>query len=148
MKVYPTNKSASGKDCLIVGEGVEITGKVDVPGSLEVHGKIIGEVRAGKIEVGPTGRIEGRMVAEGLELHGYASDFLSVSRRLAVRSTATVVGTISYRNIEIESGASIRGKLEQQGVGGEAGAAAVASSAATHGPEAPDAPDVTEPEQK
>lgn len=116
------NNAASGKDCLIVGEGVEITGKVDVPGSLEVHGKIVGEVRAGMIMVGATGRIEGRMVAEELELHGYASDFLSVSRRLAVRSTATVVGTISYRTIEIEGGASIRGKLEQQGVGEETAA--------------------------
>jgi len=145
------NKSASGKDCLIVGEGVEITGKVDVPGSLEVHGKIIGEVRAGKIEVGPTGRIEGRMAAEELELHGYASDFLSVSRRLAVRSTATVVGTISYRNIEIESGASIRGKLEQQGVGGEAGDAQAAPTDAPSKPDAPEAPDATgfiDPEPK
>lgn len=86
------SNAASGKECLIVGE-----------------------VRAGRITVGATGRIEGRMVAE--ELHGYASDFLSVSRRLAVRATATVVGTISYRTIEIEGGASIRGKLEQQGSG-------------------------------
>lgn len=88
------SNAASGKECLIVGE-----------------------VRAGRITVGATGRIEGRMVAEELELHGYASDFLSVSRRLAVRATATVVGTISYRTIEIEGGASIRGKLEQQGSG-------------------------------
>lgn len=146
------NKPASGKECLVVGEGVEITGKVDVPGSLEVHGKIIGEVRAGKIEIGPTGRIEGRMVAEELELHGYASDFLSVSRRLAVRSTATVVGTISYRNIEIESGASIRGKLEQQGVGGD-GASVQPEPTPTASPDAPqadapEAPEVIDPEEK
>ena len=146
------NKPASGKECLVVGEGVEITGKVDVPGSLEVHGKIIGEVRAGKIEIGPTGRIEGRMVAEELELHGYASDFLSVSRRLAVRSTATVVGTISYRNIEIESGASIRGKLEQQGVGGD-GASTQPAPEPAPAPEAPQAdapetPEVIDPEDK
>lgn len=81
------SNAASGKECLIVGEGGEITGKVDVPGSLEVHGKIVGEVRAGRITVGATGRIEGRMVAKELELHGYASDFLSASRRLAVRAT-------------------------------------------------------------
>lgn len=103
------------------------------------------------IEIGPTGRIEGRMVAEELELHGYASDFLSVSRRLAVRSTATVVGTISYRNIEIESGASIRGKLEQQGVGGDAGGGSPAPEpAAPAKPEsdAPDTPEVIDPDEK
>lgn len=146
------NKAASGKECLVVGEGVEITGKVDVPGSLEVHGKIIGEVRAGKIEIGPSGRIEGRMVAEELELHGYASDFLSVSRRLAVRSTATVVGTISYRNIEIESGASIRGKLEQQGVGGD-GTSTQPESEPAASPDVPQAdvpetPEVIDPKDK
>lgn len=143
------NKTDSGKECLIVGEGVEITGKVNVPGSLEVHGKIVGEVRAGKIEVGPTGRIEGRMEAEELELHGYASDFLNVSRRLAVRSTATVVGTISYRNIEIESGASIRGKLEQQGADGEPVAAKPAPADGAGGGDKPgDAPHVIDPELK
>jgi cytoskeletal protein CcmA (bactofilin family) len=144
------NKSASGKDCLIIGEGVEITGKVDVPGLLEVHGKIVGEVRASKIEVGPSGRIEGRIVAEELELRGYASDSVSVSRRLAVRSTATLVGAISYRNIEIESGASIRGKLEQQGVASEP---ALVPSEAVHTPDAPesdspDRPDVADQDQK
>lgn len=115
--------ASTTKEHLIVGEGVEITGKVDTPGTLELHGRIIGEVRARRVQIGTAGRIEGRLIAEDVELSGYASDFVSVTRKLTVRSTATLVGQISYRNIEIDSGASIRGKLEQQGADAEAAAA-------------------------
>lgn len=101
------------KDSLIIGEGVRITGKVETAGLMQVHGTVDGEVRAKELQVGPTGRIEGALFAEDVELRGYAGESVNVANGLTVRSSATLVGTIVYKSVEIESGASIRGTLEQ-----------------------------------
>lgn len=101
------------KDSLIIGEGVRITGKVETAGLMQVHGTVDGEVRAKELRVGPTGRIEGALYADDVELRGYAGESINAVNGLTVRSSATLVGTIVYHTVEIESGASIRGKLEQ-----------------------------------
>lgn len=101
------------KDNLIIGEGVRITGKVETAGLMQVHGTVDGEVRAKELRVGPTGRVEGALHADDVELRGFAGESVNVANGLTVRSSATLVGTIIYKSIEIESGASIRGTLEQ-----------------------------------
>jgi cytoskeletal protein CcmA (bactofilin family) len=114
---------------LVVGEGVRVVGKMEVPGLLQVYGTVQGEVRARDIHVGSTGRIEGSLVAENLDLKGYAGDKLTVTDRLTVRSSAQVQGTIHYQSIEIEAGARIGGTLKQ-GSGGIPAAGTTASAGA------------------
>jgi cytoskeletal protein CcmA (bactofilin family) len=98
---------------LVVGVGVQITGKVEVPGLLMVHGTVDGEVQAGSIEVAPTGRIEGAVTADNAEIRGYIGKTLTVNERLTVRSTAQLMGEVNYQIIEIEAGARIQGALKQ-----------------------------------
>jgi len=112
---------------LVVGVGVRVTGKVEVPGLLMVHGTVDGEVQAGNIEVAPTGRIEGSVVADNAEIRGYVGDALVISDRLTVRSTAELTGEVDYHSIEIEAGARIQGTLKQNG--GKKGAAVVSHPA-------------------
>ena len=101
------------KNNLIVGEGVLITGKVEAAGEMLVHGTIEGEVKADTIRVGANGRIEGALLANHVEVHGFIGDTVQANERLTVRSSATVVGSIQYKSIEIESGAKVSATLQQ-----------------------------------
>lgn len=112
---------------LVVGTGVRVTGKVEVPGLLAVHGTVVGEVQAGSVEVAPTGRIEGALTADNAEIRGYVGDALVISDRLTVRSTAQILGDVDYHSIEIEAGARIQGSLKQNA--GKKGASIVSHPA-------------------
>lgn len=101
----------SEKNNLVVGEGVRILGEVHVPGVVRVFGIIEGKVSGKDILVGPSGRIQGSLMADNVDLQGYAGDSIMVRNRLSIRSTAHVVGTIDYQAIEIEAGARIEGSL-------------------------------------
>lgn len=103
----------TNKDNITIGEGVRVTGKVESNGVMQVHGTVDGEVRARELKVGATGRIEGSLFADDVDLRGYAGESVSVKKCLTVRSTATLVGQISYGSVQIENGASIRGTLDQ-----------------------------------
>ena len=97
---------------LVIGEGVRLTGKIEAPGAVHVHGFVDGEVVASDINVGQSGRIEGSLSAQNVDLRGYAGDTVSAAKHVTIRSSATVVGNIKYQTIEIESGARIEGNLQ------------------------------------
>lgn len=97
---------------LMIGEGVRLNGKIEAPGSVHVHGIVDGEVVASEVHVGQSGRIEGSISAQNVDVFGYVGDSVSASKSVSVRSGATVVGNIKYQTIEIESGARIEGSLQ------------------------------------
>jgi cytoskeletal protein CcmA (bactofilin family) len=103
----------TNKDNIIIGEGVRVSGKVESSGLLEVHGTIEGEARAREVRVGATGRVEGALFADEVDLRGFAGDSVKVEKCLTVRATGTLVGQIVYRSVQIENGASIRGNMDQ-----------------------------------
>lgn len=97
---------------LVIGEGVRLTGKIEAPGAVYVHGFVDGEVIASDINIGQSGRVEGSLSAQNVDLRGYAGDSVNAAKHVTIRSSATVVGNIKYQTIEIESGARIEGNLQ------------------------------------
>lgn len=96
---------------LVIGEGVRLTGKIEAPGSVHIHGVVDGEVIASDIHIGQSGRVEGSMSAQNVDLRGHAGDTVNAAKHVTIRSSATVMGCIKYQTIEIESGAKIEGNL-------------------------------------
>jgi len=97
---------------LIIGEGVRLNGKIEAPGSVQVNGAIEGDVSAQDIRIGVSGRVNGSLAAQNIDLAGHAGQSISAVKHLIIRSGATVTGNIKYQTIEIESGARIEGSLE------------------------------------
>ncbi len=97
---------------LIIGEGVRLNGKIDAPGSVLVNGAVEGDVSAQDIHIGASGRINGSLSAQNIDLAGHAGQTIAALKHLVIRSGATVIGSIKYQTIEIESGARIEGSLE------------------------------------
>lgn len=108
---------------LMIGEGVRLNGKIEAPGCVHVHGVVDGEVVASEVHVGQSGRIEGSISAQNVDVFGYVGDSVSASKSVSVRSGATVVSNIKYQTIEIESGARIEGSLQSMDKSSERGKA-------------------------
>ncbi len=106
--------------CLVVGEGVSITGRISLPGKLTIDGQMEGEITAREVDVGVTGKITGKLVTAVADVRGELVDSISVSEMLILRSTAKVSGNVLYNALQIEQGAIIEGTLNRTD-GGQVG---------------------------
>lgn len=123
--------------CLIVGDGVSITGKITLPGKLSVDGQIDGEVSAKEVQVGESGRITGKLVTAVADIRGELIESISVSEMLILRGTAKVRGNITYNALQIEQGAVIEGTLSKtEGRGASKDSASTALTAPIQAPQA------------
>lgn len=99
--------------CVSIGDGVKLTGKIDLPGTAHIDGHVEGEVFAKELRVGVTGRIAGSVIAAHADIHGELENDLTVTDTLVLRSSSKVRGTVTYEVIEIEQGATIEGSLKR-----------------------------------
>jgi cytoskeletal protein CcmA (bactofilin family) len=100
---------------LLVAAGAKVTGNINVPGDLEVHGEINGVVVARSVMVGPAGRVIGKVKARNIVLEGYMSDDVAVESHIRLCATSKIVGRLHYGTVEIEDGAAISARLQKTG---------------------------------
>lgn len=108
------DRGAEGKR-LIVGQGISLSGEITSCDRLVVQGNVqvtINDTRA--IEIAETGRFtNGRAEVEDAEISGVYEGELTVRRRLHIRSTGRVRGTIRYGDLEIERGGRLSGSISR-----------------------------------
>ncbi len=97
--------------CLVVGEGVKLSGSFVVPNSASISGTIEGDLTAREILVGATGVLKGKVVADLVDISGEVHESVVSKKALFVRATGKVTGTIQYAEIEIEKGGDLQGNL-------------------------------------
>jgi cytoskeletal protein CcmA (bactofilin family) len=105
------NQASLKAEDLVVGEGVVLTGTLQVPNMALVSGVINGDLKVHSLTVGRTGKIEGKIDCQIADIAGHVKDDLYVHELLVIRATATLSGNIFYKDIEIEKGAKISGQL-------------------------------------
>lgn len=106
---------SSSPGCVSIGDGVKLTGRLDLPGIASIDGEVDGEVLANEIRIGATGRIKGSVTTAHADVYGEIEKDITVTDTLILRSTAKVRGNIVYEVIEIEQGATIEGELKRGG---------------------------------
>jgi cytoskeletal protein CcmA (bactofilin family) len=97
--------------CLIVGEGVKLSGNFVVPNSASISGIIDGDLTAREILVGSTGVLKGKVTADLVDVRGEIHENITSNKALFVRATGKVTGAIQYAEIEIEKGGDLQGNL-------------------------------------
>lgn len=111
----PNVSDAPSPGCVSIGEGVRFNGKLELPGVLDIHGQLDGEVVAEEVRVGVTGRVKGSVTAGNADIQGEIEKDITVTNTLVLRSTAKVRGNVTYEILEIEQGATIEGELKRGG---------------------------------
>lgn len=101
------------KDCLIIGEGVSVTGNVALSGTVYVFGDVSGEIIARELHVGSSGKVIGNVKVDSAEIEGQVLNTIRVKDTLIVRASGKISGVIAYKSLEIEHGGIIDGKIEK-----------------------------------
>ena len=107
---------SSSPGCVSIGDGVKLSGRLDLPGIASIDGEVEGEILANELRIGATGRIKGSVTTAHADIYGEIEKDVTVTDTLILRSTAKVRGNIVYEVIEIEQGATIEGELKRGGV--------------------------------
>lgn len=89
----------------IIGEGTEISGKVFVPGSIRVDGKIDGEITiAEQMTVGKTGFLKGTITTKDAVIGGRMEGTLNVKNRIELQKNAKVMVDLNCKLLIVEEG--------------------------------------------
>jgi cytoskeletal protein CcmA (bactofilin family) len=107
----PKHSPGQESGSLIVGQGVILNGSLQVPERTLVSGALNGELHTKNLIVMATGQISGKIRCENADISGAIGEDLTTSEMLILRSTSVITGSIHYKEIQIDRGAKITGKL-------------------------------------
>lgn len=105
----------SGKDQsrkLTVGRDISLSGEIETCDHLVVEGTIKATVKNGKmLEISESGSFAGAVDIEQADIAGRFEGELLVRGKLIIRPTATVIGTLYYNRLQVDTGAIINAQL-------------------------------------
>lgn len=93
-----------------IGVGSAVTGDLRIAGFITVHGDVCGNLEAsGKIIVGEKARVKGNITAKSAIIGGVVVGDITASEGIQIFNTATVIGDLRTRHLELEDGVSFHG---------------------------------------
>jgi cytoskeletal protein CcmA (bactofilin family) len=91
-----------------LGPGMAIIGKIDCQGTLQIFGRIEGELRATKVLIGSGAQFDGNVIAEGVTIDGRLKGTIHATR-VSLQANAVVDGDIFHRVLSIDENAHFEG---------------------------------------
>jgi cytoskeletal protein CcmA (bactofilin family) len=98
---------------LIVGREITLSGQINSCDRLVVEGSVEADLQnCSEVELAETGLFKGSATIDEIEVRGRFEGNLTVRKRLLIRATGRVSGTIRYGQIEIECGGQVSGDVQ------------------------------------
>jgi len=98
----------------VISEETVLTGNIKTPGALHIEGKVNGDLEVASLTIGPSGIFEGNVNCSNLNIRGRFSG-KSECRELVVASSAQIDADITYHELTLQRGASLKGELHVAG---------------------------------
>ncbi len=116
----PASASSSHHDSderkLVIGRGITMSGEIDSCDTLIVEGTVEAALRGAKnLDIAESGVFYGTVEIEEALIAGRFEGDITVNGRLTLASTASITGSISYKEMAMEAGAMIDGQLSPLG---------------------------------
>ena len=100
---------------LIVGREITLSGEITSCDKLIVEGSVEANLtNCRDVDIAESGLFKGSASIEDAEIHGRFEGNLVVRKRLLIKGSGRVSGTIRYGQIEIECGGQISGDIQAQ----------------------------------
>jgi cytoskeletal protein CcmA (bactofilin family) len=97
----------------VIGEDVEIVGTVRSNGSIEINGKLSGDLSCtGNAVVGGKAQIKGNLNVDSITASGQVNGNITAKDRIELKSTARINGDIRAKRLSVEDGVTLIGKSE------------------------------------
>jgi cytoskeletal protein CcmA (bactofilin family) len=104
---------------LIVGPEISLSGEITSCSRLIVEGTVAAQLdKCQHVIIAETGIFKGDATTDNADVHGCFEGNLVVRKRLLIRATGRVSGSITYSEIEIECGGEISGTIRAHEGGG------------------------------
>ncbi|QJE74200.1 polymer-forming cytoskeletal protein [Aerophototrophica crusticola] len=100
----------------IIGPDMAVTGNLDTPGEVHVEGRIDGDVRCAKLNIGPGGLVRGRIQAVAVRVHGKVEGAIDADEVYLLGGSA-VAGDIYQASLEIAPGSQFEGAVRRRKAG-------------------------------
>jgi cytoskeletal protein CcmA (bactofilin family) len=111
----PQPRSEGDVRRLVVGREITLSGTITRCDQLVVEGSIEAHLTDCRdIQISESGLFKGSATIEEAEIRGRFEGDLVVKKRLMIKATGRVVGTIRYGQIEIECGGQIIGEIHAE----------------------------------
>jgi cytoskeletal protein CcmA (bactofilin family) len=107
---------ASQGDTTLISAGTAIEGDVTFNGTLELEGRVTGEIRAGAdvhavVRILPGGQVLGNIHAPIIVVNGEVSGNVRSWEHVELAAAAVIHGDVEYSLIEMTRGAQVNGRL-------------------------------------
>jgi len=103
------NGDAPGKDVVsVLGQGMLVTGNIVCAGTVQIHGRVTGDIHAGQLVICEGAKVEGKVIAPETTVQGHFKGTISANN-VKLQSTALVDGEIFSKSLTIEQNASFEG---------------------------------------
>lgn len=99
------------KGALMVGAGVVIKGKFDVPSVAVIDGTVEGVLNADVINITENGIVTGTTTASRVRVAGKIHQTTTARTELFITKTGAVTGSVAYGELEIERGGVFEGNV-------------------------------------
>jgi cytoskeletal protein CcmA (bactofilin family) len=100
----------------VIGPGTIVRGNLEGEGSLEIFGRVEGDVSmGGDVVVGEAGAVRGNVSGEKISVQGAVQGDLRGADAVLLERGAKVVGDLSAPRIGIANGALVRGTVRTEG---------------------------------
>jgi cytoskeletal protein CcmA (bactofilin family) len=100
--------SVIGSDLTIMGQGLRIVSR----GTLQVDGKIEGDVVGSEVIIGEKGHVKGIVSGENVVVRGEVSGTIK-ALKVALQSSARVEGDVHHNQLSVEQGAHLDGRVRR-----------------------------------
>lgn len=107
--------SSTGTDSdrkLMIGKGITLSGEIEECDHLIVDGTVEATLKGGNVlDISESGAFYGTVEIEEANIAGKFEGDITVSGRLTIQSTGQISGSISYKELAVEVGASVEGSI-------------------------------------
>jgi len=96
------------QDVSTISSAMTVVGKISGSGTVQIYGRVEGELQASTLLISDGAEVEGNVVAEELTVGGRVKGTIHANR-VKLNSTANVEGDIFHRSLAIEENARFEG---------------------------------------
>jgi len=102
------NKKVITPSVNMLSAGTIVNGNITIDGDFRIDGSLIGDVQCkGKLTVGSTGSIEGKIDCQNAEISGEIKGEIKATELIIFKETSKITGDISTVKLMIEPGAKL-----------------------------------------
>jgi cytoskeletal protein CcmA (bactofilin family) len=102
-------QATPGKDVVsVLGQGMLITGNIVCAGSVQIFGRVSGDIHASQLMICEGAKVEGKIIAPETTIQGTFSGTINANN-VKLQSTAVVDGEIFNKSLTIEQDALFEG---------------------------------------